>query len=126
MLIETEESLPDTLDDMSFPGRKLSFPIVLDDKWNREALSRYMRSARDKAVYLPSNIDYLARNNGVEDGAEHALRLLIMSPWVSHLIQFRNLISYPFFSSFSGWGSTLPAPSLYLWAQRAIFPVRNS
>lgn len=41
-----------------------------------------MRSARDKAVYLPSNIEYLARNNGVEGGGEEALRLLVASPWV--------------------------------------------
>ncbi len=66
---------------MVFPGRKLTFPIVLDDRWNREALDRYMRSARDQAVYLPSNIDYLARNNGLKDGAE-ALQVMISSPWV--------------------------------------------
>lgn len=83
MLIDVEESLPDSLDDMIFTGRKLTFPIVLDDKWNREALLRYMRSSRNKAVYLPSNIDYLARNNGVEGGAEEALHLLVSSPWVS-------------------------------------------
>lgn len=44
-----------------------------------------MRSARDKAVYLPSNIEYLARNNGVEGGGEEALRLLVASPWVRFL-----------------------------------------
>ena len=66
----------------SFPGRKVTFPIVLDDRWNREALERYMRSIRDEAVYLPSNIEYLARNNGLESGAE-ALKLLVGSDWVS-------------------------------------------
>jgi len=80
-LIQTEASLPSSVDDMVFPGRKLTFPIVLDDRWNREALDRYMRSARDQAVYLPSNIDYLARNNGLKDGAE-ALQVLISSPWL--------------------------------------------
>ena len=68
---------------MEFPGRKLTFPIVLDDKWNKEALERYMRSIRDEAVYLPSNIEYLARNNGVESGKQEALQLLVSSPWVS-------------------------------------------
>lgn len=82
-LIRAEEALPDSIADMEFPGRKLTFPIVLDDKWNAEALERYMRSIRDQAVYLPSNIDYLARNNGVEDGKEETLRLLVSSPWVS-------------------------------------------
>ncbi|KAH8094908.1 allophanate hydrolase subunit 2-domain-containing protein [Cristinia sonorae] len=81
-LIEAEESLPEAYEEMSFPGRKLTFPIVLDDKWNREALKQYMRSIRDKAVYLPSNIEYLANNNGVEGGAKEALRLLVASPWI--------------------------------------------
>lgn len=73
---------------MEFPGRKITFPIVLDDRWNREALEKYMRSARDKAVYLPSNIEYLARNNGVEGGGEEALRLLVASPWVMILFMY--------------------------------------
>lgn len=68
---------------MTFPGRKLKFPIVLDDRWNKEALERYMKSTREKAVYLPSNVEYLANNNGVEGGAEGALNKLISSPWVS-------------------------------------------
>ncbi|KAK7690310.1 hypothetical protein QCA50_006967 [Cerrena zonata] len=81
-LICIEESLPDSVTDMEFPGRKLTFPIVLDDKWNTEALVKYMRSIRDQAVYLPSNAEYLARNNGVEGGKEEALRLLVSSPWL--------------------------------------------
>ena len=77
-----DTSLPEAYEDMSFPGRKLTFPIVLDDRWNREALERYMHSARDKAVYLPSNIEYLANNNGIEGGGVEALKLLVASPWV--------------------------------------------
>ncbi|KAI5119239.1 hypothetical protein M0805_008790 [Coniferiporia weirii] len=81
-LIDIDSSLPASLEDMVFPGRKLTFPIVLDDKWNRETLSRYMRSTREKAVYLPSNIEYLSRNNGIEGGTRGALRLLVSSPWL--------------------------------------------
>lgn len=81
MLLEVETSLPDNVDDAVFPGRKIIFPIVLDDRWNREALQRYMRSIRDEAVYLPSNIEYLARNNGL-DGASEALERLVSSSWV--------------------------------------------
>ena len=68
--------------DASFPGRKITFPVVLDDRWSREALARYMRAVRDAAVYLPSNIEYLARNNGLEGGAVEALRLLVETDWV--------------------------------------------
>lgn len=82
---------------MEFPGRKLTFPIVLDDKWNTEALERYMRSIRNEAVYLPSNIEYLARNNGIEGGKQEALKLLVSSPWVSTiyaLVRIYELIYY--------------------------------
>jgi hypothetical protein len=67
---------------MAFPARRIMFPIALDDRWNREALTRYMESIRDKAVYLPSNIEYLARNNGIEGGAAEALDLLVRTDWV--------------------------------------------
>lgn len=70
------------MDNMSFSGRRITFPIVLDDRWCREALERYMRTIRNRAVYLPSNIEYLARNNGLEGGPEEALKLLIASDWV--------------------------------------------
>ena len=85
-ILAAEEMLPEASEDMQFPGRKITFPIVLDDKWNREALQRYMQSMRDQAVYLPSNIEYLARNNGLDGGAEEALKLLVKSPWVSNPI----------------------------------------
>ena len=85
-LIHAAESIPESIEDMSFPGRLLSFPIVLDDRLNKEALERYMTSTRDKAVYLPSNVDYLATNNGIEGGSKEVLKLLTSSPWVSYLI----------------------------------------
>ncbi|KAG6373685.1 allophanate hydrolase subunit 2-domain-containing protein [Boletus reticuloceps] len=81
-LAEVENLLPDTLVDIEFPGRKIVFPIALDDRWNREALERYMTTIRSKAVYLPSNIDYLAQNNGLEGGATEALEKLMGSSWL--------------------------------------------
>ena len=82
MLEEGEASLPDSMDDMVFPGRRIKFPITVNDSWNREALRRYMESIRDKAVYLPSNIRYLGKNNGLTSGSK-ALSLLTSSPYVS-------------------------------------------
>ncbi|KZT03045.1 urea carboxylase [Laetiporus sulphureus 93-53] len=81
-LVAAEMSLPETLDEMVFPARRITFPIVLNDRWNREALEKYMHSIRDEAVYLPSNIEYLARNNGLEGGVEEALKLLTSSDWL--------------------------------------------
>ncbi|KIJ57609.1 hypothetical protein HYDPIDRAFT_104060 [Hydnomerulius pinastri MD-312] len=82
LLVEIEISLPDTMTDVEFPGRKITFPIALDDQWSHEALQRYMSTTRSKAVYLPSNIDYLARNNDLEGGATEALQKLVGSSWL--------------------------------------------
>lgn len=82
LLVAANRALPKDLTEISFTGRKITFPIVLDDPWNRDALARYMSTTRNKAVYLPSNIEYLARNNGLAGGAEEALERLIGSDWV--------------------------------------------
>ncbi|PFH48435.1 hypothetical protein AMATHDRAFT_149874 [Amanita thiersii Skay4041] len=63
-------------------GRRITFPIVLDDRWCKEALERYMKTVRDQAVYLPSNIKYLARNNGFEESVEKALDKLVAGDWL--------------------------------------------
>lgn len=83
VLLDAAKALPDSTNEMRFIGRRITFPIVLDDQWNRQALSRYMQTIRDKAVYLPSNIEYLARNNGLGGGAEEALSKLVSCNWVS-------------------------------------------
>ncbi|KAF8998396.1 urea carboxylase [Cyathus striatus] len=80
-LLSAEQDLPDSVMEMEFRVRKITFPIALDDRWNRDALERYMRSTRDKAVYLPSNIEYLARNNGLS-GKEEALQKLVGCDWI--------------------------------------------
>ena len=82
VLIEAELSLPVSTADMVFPGRRITLPIVLDDRWNREALQKYMQTTRDKAVYLPSNVQYLANNNGLGSEQE-ALAKLVQSDWVT-------------------------------------------
>ncbi|KAJ7448343.1 allophanate hydrolase subunit 2-domain-containing protein [Mycena latifolia] len=80
-IVDAQISIPKSMDAMRFPGRRLTFPIVLDDQWSREALERYMSSIRDKAVYLPSNVEYLARNNGFET-SEEVLDKLVASDWL--------------------------------------------
>ncbi|KZV63052.1 urea carboxylase [Peniophora sp. CONT] len=80
-LVEAEDTLPASTADMVFPGRRITLPIVLDDRWNREALEKYMQSTRDNAVYLPSNIQYLANNNGLQSEQE-ALAKLVQSDWL--------------------------------------------
>ncbi|KAF8808826.1 hypothetical protein BYT27DRAFT_6537908 [Phlegmacium glaucopus] len=81
LLVELAYLVPSDVKKAEFPARRITFPIVLDDSWNREALARYMTTTRDKAVYLPSNIDYLASNNGLS-GPNDALDKLIGSDWL--------------------------------------------
>ena len=71
-----ENSLPETMVDIKFPGRKIVFPIALGDQWNCEALEMYTSTIGSKAIYLPSNIDHLAKNNGLQGGATEVLEKL--------------------------------------------------
>lgn len=108
---------------MEFDGRRITFPIVLDDKWNREALERYTSTIRDKAVYLPSNVEYLARNNGLSN-AKEALEKLIESDWVCYICERQFLFSsnQPRTDGsrlFWGLDFTLPALSLYRYTTSA-------
>ena len=50
--------------DQILESRILHLPMAFDDCWTRECISRYMRSARQEAPYLPSNIEFVANNNG--------------------------------------------------------------
>ncbi|WVQ77236.1 urea carboxylase [Cryptococcus sp. DSM 104548] len=56
------------------------FPAVVDDKWCREAVEYYMKTARKEAVYLPSNVDYLAKNNGL--GKNAVYDMITKTPWL--------------------------------------------
>ena len=112
-LIAAERAIPPTMTDVTFPGRRLTFPIVLDDKWCKMAMEKYMREVRDQAVYLPSNIEYLARNNAVEGGVVEALQRLVASDWVRvRSCSYEECCSRVVLnSSYSAWASTLPARS---------------
>ncbi|KAF5390725.1 hypothetical protein D9757_002604 [Collybiopsis confluens] len=82
VLIAAEQALPDSMLELEFPGRRFTFPIVLNDRWSRNATAQYMKLSRKEAVYLPSNVEYLARNNGLPN-AETVLEKLISS---DHLV----------------------------------------
>ncbi|EIW77496.1 AHS2-domain-containing protein [Coniophora puteana RWD-64-598 SS2] len=81
-LASVDTSLPASISSVTFPGRRITFPIALDDRWNREALERYMSTTRQRAVYLPSNVEYLAKNNGLSGGKEEVLAKLVESDWL--------------------------------------------
>jgi hypothetical protein len=66
-------------------------------RWTAEALQKYMKSARAEAPYLPSNIQYIANNNGLKDREDvsglpacifvtHMLRMFVLQ-WRSCLFK---------------------------------------
>jgi urea carboxylase len=65
-LVLAESQIPD-INEMVIPSRILKLPFAYDDQWNREAIDRYSKSVKAKAPYLPSNIEFIARMNGLED-----------------------------------------------------------
>lgn len=56
------------------------FPVVPDDKWTHEAIEYYMKTARKEAVYLPSNTEYIANNNGMTLKDVH--EIFTVTPWL--------------------------------------------
>lgn len=54
------------LHDVVVPSRCLELPIAFDDQWTKEAQSRYALAVRPEAPYLPSNVEFIRRMNGLD------------------------------------------------------------
>lgn len=68
-----EPTLPPA-DEMEVPSRLVHLPIAYHDRWTREAVRRYQESVRATAPYLPDNVAFVARCNGLareEEVAEY-------------------------------------------------------
>lgn len=55
------------------PSRTFRVPLVFNDSVSRAAVERYAATIRSDAPWLPSNIDFLTRLNGLEDGISSIL-----------------------------------------------------
>ena len=62
-LVEMEASLSDNL---TIRGKTYYLPVVFDPEENKLATQRYMETQRPYATYLPDNIDFIRRNNGLK------------------------------------------------------------
>ncbi|KAJ3813892.1 urea carboxylase [Lentinula aff. lateritia] len=82
ILAEAARALPNSVTNLYFPGRRFTFPLVLNDQWCNDAILQYMKTIRNNAVYLPSNVEYLAQNNGL-GSSQVALKKIIAS---DHLV----------------------------------------
>lgn len=66
---EIDKSLP-MVENLKINTRIVRLPLAFDCKWTKEAISKYMKSIRKDAPYLPSNLDFIARNNGLSSASE--------------------------------------------------------
>ncbi|GHJ84927.1 hypothetical protein NliqN6_1329 [Naganishia liquefaciens] len=73
-LIALEQTVAANLEPL--PSRIFRFPILLDDPVSKAAVADYAATVRDSAVYLPSNMEYIAKANGVKDAATAAKSLV--------------------------------------------------
>lgn len=69
MLIAIETGLPPA-EDMEVESRVIHLPIACHEKWTAAAVAKYMDSVRAEAPYLPDNVEFIARCNGLEGSAE--------------------------------------------------------
>lgn len=80
-LCDAESIIEPILPTTKIPNRIVRLPMAFDDDTCRAAVARYMATIRKEAPYLPSNIQYIAANNGLEDeqGLVEAVRKVAFS-----------------------------------------------
>ena len=69
LLKVAEQSLPNPRT-QKLPTRIVQLPLAFNDRWTAEAIEKYMQQIQSKAAYLPSNVEFIAANNGLEGGIE--------------------------------------------------------
>ena len=64
-----EHSLP-VNDEVTVESRVVRLPLAFNDRWCREAVKVYSKSVRAEAPYVPDNIEFVARCNGLPGAKE--------------------------------------------------------
>ncbi|XOZ34582.1 urea carboxylase [Halomonadaceae bacterium KBTZ08] len=65
VLLDIEQTLPAT-EALSVRSRVLHLPMAFEDTATLEAVDKYRQSVRDTAPWLPNNVDFIQRLNGLE------------------------------------------------------------
>jgi urea carboxylase len=78
-LIEKAENELSPAAEAKIQSRILHLPLAFDEKWTHEAIAKYTRSIRPEAPYLPSNVNFVAANNGLEGDPAEAVRKILFS-----------------------------------------------
>ena len=55
------------VNDVVINSRIFNLPILIEDEWTLEAIDRYTKEVRPRAAYLPSNIEFICKNNGLNN-----------------------------------------------------------
>lgn len=63
-LLTLEDRLPPS-DQISVPSRVVHLPMAFEDSATLDAVARYRQSVRDTAPWLPNNVDFIQRINGL-------------------------------------------------------------
>lgn len=84
ILDRAEAELPDAaIRNALLPSRILHLPMAFEESKSLEAISKYMKSVRSDAPYLPSNVDYVAANNGiVENGKDEVASTMFSASYI--------------------------------------------
>ncbi|WP_324188528.1 urea carboxylase [Nocardia flavorosea] len=69
LLGELEDDIPDTAD-LRVPSRHIELPLSFDDPAIAQAIERYRHGVRSEAPWLPSNIEFIRRINGLDSVEE--------------------------------------------------------
>ena len=64
VLAQAEDALP-AARDVEIPSRVLRLPLAFDASSTAKAIAKYRQSVRDEAPWLPSNIEFIRRINGL-------------------------------------------------------------
>ncbi|GAB7366622.1 hypothetical protein MBLNU230_g8607t1 [Neophaeotheca triangularis] len=83
------------LSQIKVPTRRYRLPLTFESKEQDEATRRYMETQRPHAPYLPSNIDYVAKNNAFT--TSQLKQNLLSSPLMAMVVGFfcGNTVSLP-------------------------------
>ncbi len=80
-LVKLESEMPDCTK-VVLPSREIHLPMAFDDRWSQEATQRYMNLVRKEASYLPSNVEFMAQNNGLTGGKKEVCQKVTNTPFL--------------------------------------------
>lgn len=69
ILLKAEKEIP-SVESLEIPTRILHLPLAFNAGSTRAAIEKYQRSVRDKAPWLPDNIEFIRRINGLSSVEE--------------------------------------------------------